>query len=42
MFLSLWNESKKVTVAVTIAYAGVIISLCGSGLSLILVIFAGH
>ena len=42
MFLSLWNESKKVTVAVTLAYVGVIISLCGSGLSLILVIFAGH
>ena len=30
MFLSLWNESKKVTVAVILAYAGVIISLCGS------------
>ncbi|WP_390132994.1 hypothetical protein [Bifidobacterium apicola] len=42
MFLSLWNESKKVTVAVTLAYVGVIISLFGSGLSLILVIFAGH
>lgn len=42
MLLSLWNESKKVTVAVTLAYVGVIISLCGSGLSLILVIFAGH
>jgi len=42
MFLSLWNESKKVTVAVTLASAGVIISLFGSGLSFILVIFAGH
>lgn len=42
MFLSLWNESKKVTVAVTLAYVGVIISLFGSGLSLTLVIFAGH
>ena len=42
MFLSLWNESKKVTVAVTLAYVGVIISLFGSVLSLILVILAGH
>lgn len=42
MFLSLWNESKKVTLSVTLAYLGVIISLFGSGLSLTLVIFAGH
>ena len=42
MFLSLWNESKKVTLSVLLAYAGVIISLLGSVLSLILVILAGH
>ena len=42
MFVSLWNESKKVTWSVILAYAGVIISLCGSVLSLILVILAGH
>lgn len=42
MFLSLWNESKKVTLSVILAYFGVIISLFGSGLSLILIIFAGH
>lgn len=42
MFLSLWNESKKVTWSVILAYAGVIISLLGSVLSLILVILAGH
>lgn len=42
MFVSLWNESKKVTLSVTLAYVGVIISLFGSVLSLILVILAGH
>lgn len=42
MFLSLWNESKKVTLSVLLAYAGVIISLFGSVLSFILVIFSWH
>lgn len=42
MFLSLWNESKKVTWSVILAYAGVIISLFGSVLSFILIILAGH